>query len=104
MKKFNVELTAECNVYFSEPEKAIEYFINGDWRKSFFDFDDLEDLAGFLAKAIISEGYSIEGFSDFRFNTGNKKYESIYKEYGIISIEVETDLDIDCVTEQEQKS
>lgn len=46
--KFTATLEQEIKVVFTEPEKAKAFFIDGDWRESFFEFSHLEQLAEFL--------------------------------------------------------
>ncbi len=102
MKKFNVELKAEHNVSFSNPEKAQAFFIDGKWKDVFYDFVDLEELAGFIALSYLQHGKSFEGFSDFQRTKSPMIVENKCEEYGIISIEVDMDLEVDYITEQEE--
>ena len=50
-----VELKAEIDVSFSDPEKAKAVFIDGDWKDYFWVIDDLENLATDLANAFHNE-------------------------------------------------
>jgi len=47
--KTEISFQQDISVEFHDEEKALEYFIAGDWKDTFFEFNDLDDFAEFLA-------------------------------------------------------
>lgn len=94
-----VEISSEIDVQFSDEPKAEEFFIKGDWKETFFTFNDLDDIAQHLAYGFQEEvGFfmtrdvNVEGFGCFKQK--DKVWTSEYEEFGAIHIRVETDLGI----------
>lgn len=94
-------LEQEMKVEFTDPEKAKAFFIDGDWKKSFYTFDDLEELASFLMlnareKLVVGDhwregeelksGADIEGFPYFYRHNGQKLIAEHDDEIGQIII------------------
>ena len=84
MSKFRTDFEMSIDVEFLNPEKAKAFFIDGDWKKSFYTFNDLADLARGLScefhdepKEWENNHYSkdIEGFG--LFIEKNEKWYSI---------------------------
>ena len=95
MKKYKIKLKASYEVSFSNESKVKNYFIDGDWKKFFYDFTNLEDLANFIGYNFMQYGEHIEGFSDFKYNEKIDSYESKDKNYGIIIVSEVDDLEIE---------
>jgi hypothetical protein len=85
--KITATLEQEMKVEFTEPEKAKAFFIDGDWKNSFYTFKNLEDLAESLMlntkdKLLFREhwhedkeiksGAKVEGFPVFYSQVGGK--------------------------------
>lgn len=106
--KRKVTLETEVVVGYSNPEKAHQYFIEGDWKNTFFDLDDLEDLTEFLALAVFQhpEGFRLvqfgvkgneyrfvkemEGFATFiKDENGANSWVSEHDVYGAITVHLE---------------
>lgn len=51
MRKFRTFFEMEIDVEFDNPEKAEAFFIDGDWKKSFWTFDDLDEVAESIANS-----------------------------------------------------
>lgn len=49
MYEKEVTIQTDVRVILHEPEKTKDYFIDGDWKETFFTFSDLDDLIDFLA-------------------------------------------------------
>lgn len=105
--KMRVELKAEIDVVFSEPEKAVAVFIDGDWKDAFWPIDDIEDLATNIARAFhherdqfkyddkINKGWNIrypEGFGTF-VQQGDDTYVMEDESTGKIIVSYEMELD-----------
>lgn len=105
-KRFNVELKVEFEISFSDIVKAEEFFIDGDWRDTFYDYDDLEDLVDSLGldfytsrTTVSTDGnYKkirfVEGYGDFIYDPSIGEWECSDDDFGVISIqdmELETD-------------
>lgn len=109
--KYKTTLESEVVVEYSDPELAEEFFIRGDWRNVFFQFDDLTELTEFISLAVFNErehffvenrdtdeefcGWvkDIEGFAPFMQQAQDEHYTSENPEYGKIIVWYE-DLDI----------
>lgn len=83
-KKFCASFEMELDITFSDPKKAEEFFIHGDWKDSFWTVDDLEELTESLAMAfhVQPEDYSkehggfvrsVEGFGIFVLDKDNSR-------------------------------
>ena len=103
MKKFEVTMEAELSVSFSNPEKAKSFFIDGDFRKYFYEISDMEELVKYIAvafhhsheyfdKAKNAFARSPEGFG-FYVKKENNYYEADWVEFGKISIRYEQELE-----------
>jgi len=101
-KNFDVILQVELSVKFTEPSKAKQFFLDGDWKRSFYDFSGLNDLADHIAwgfhQAPQSYGgkvifRSIEGFPDFK-RDDDMVYISEDPLYGAIIISIKSQLDV----------
>jgi len=79
--KIEVIYESKIVIEFCDPEKARAYFIDGDWKDSFYTFDDLEEVADLLGSQLVDEGSwrwnfeinkwgcsSCEGFPEFQLN------------------------------------
>lgn len=96
--KFETDLTQQITVDFSAPAKATAFFIDGDWKESFYTFSDLEAVAEHLAFAsrasMRGETYSpeggkfthIEGFPTFAYKDGKLIADSHEQDCGVITI------------------
>jgi len=115
-KAFEVELNAEYIVTFPDEQKTIDYFIEGDWRDSFFDFSSLQDMA----RSIIYDFHnadrefvknkddkyesikSLEGYPTFvRDDNNMDKWAANCEECGTIIVELTQELDVEYTTEVE---
>jgi hypothetical protein len=76
MSEFRTSFEMEIDVSFADPEKAKAYFIDGEWKDSFWEIDDMEELAKYIAHSFHVEGdrydaerkaivRSAEGFGDY---------------------------------------
>jgi|GEM_PF-3209885 len=83
-QRYCASFEMEIDVTFSDPKKAEEFFIHGDWKDSFWTIDDLEELTESLAMAFhvqpedYSEEYggfvrSVEGFGIFVLDKDNSR-------------------------------
>ena len=101
MKKFNIDLVAECEVSFSDEDLVQAFFIESQWRESFYDFEDLGELAGFIGESLIDGDKIIDGFTDFSFNNEGELV-SKYKDYGSIIVKVISAISVDEVYEEKE--
>lgn len=111
MKKFNCTLEAKVDVAFSSPEKAEAFFIESDWKESFFQLDTLDEVAEHLSYAffVVHREWStkykcfykfVEGFGDFFLQkNGTYKGGASDGEAGEIIIETDEDLEVSWCTE-----
>ncbi|WP_321532296.1 hypothetical protein [uncultured Desulfuromonas sp.] len=83
-QRYCASFEMEIDVTFSDPKKAEEFFIHGDWKDSFWTIDDLEELTESLAMAfhVQPEDYSkehcgfvrsVEGFGIFVLDKDNSR-------------------------------
>jgi hypothetical protein len=108
MKKFECTLEAKIEVKFSDESKVEAFFIDGDWKKSFYDLGDMEELASHLVYAFdqTPEEWSdrgcsskfIEGFGAF-YEVSRGTWIITSKETGDIIIEEIEDLYVSWVDE-----
>ncbi len=49
MAKRRTSFEMEIDVNFLNQERSFKHFIEGDWKESFFTFDDLDEVAKHLA-------------------------------------------------------
>lgn len=94
--KIEITLQQDISVEFHDEEKALEYFVASDWKDTFYDMTDLEDVAEHLASMakdrMIGEvvpgdqfrTLEIEGFPFFTFQGGELVAECL--ETGKITI------------------
>jgi hypothetical protein len=108
--RFENTLETKIVVEFKEPELARQYYIEGDWAKSFNRYDDLLELSASIVYAFAHtpeawehEGYVryIEGFGKFVPLVGGKAYILTIKEGydinkfgGVITIRIEDELEV----------
>lgn len=80
MKAFLVNLQTEPVIIFHDPKKAQAFFIDddteGSWRRYFWSYDDLDELADNLAKLFFYEKDTlgdpfIEGFGQAKYVKNN---------------------------------
>ncbi|WP_348826496.1 hypothetical protein [Halomonas sp. RT37] len=73
---FNIDFEMKVRVEFSDEPKSKAFFIDGDWKESFYDLVDLEDLASSIASGFVHEtptfqpehrtfGFFLEGYGLF---------------------------------------
>ncbi|MBL0523181.1 hypothetical protein JD523_20195 [Aeromonas enteropelogenes] len=103
-KKFEVELIAQISVEFADPDKSHAYFVDGDWKETFWDVDDLDDLARDIGHNFMNATAGgmtrkvyLEGFGDLISN-GNGQWISCQEateEYGQITVQVTRQLEVD---------
>ena len=93
-KRYNIDLSQELVIEFSDPEKAEKYFVgeNSEHAQAFFESEDMEDFvrtfslmfANHLNSVSFSSVLYIEGFAPFKRKDG--EYISSTDEYGDITI------------------
>lgn len=110
MGTFRSTLQVEVDVNFHDEEKAKEFFIDGDWKKYFFEFLDLRDAAEHLSfvfqktdSAWSEEKQTryknIKGFGNYYFNTDDRTWEFLYDgyddelNYGNVTVKCPEDLE-----------
>ena len=112
-KKIRCTFAMEIDVDFENPEAAIKYFIDGEWKTVFYKLDDLNGVAECLSRSFHQEDdswdgknccfyRSMEGFGRFiRQDSPNtdtfKSDDATAKEIGshiIIKYEQELDHDV----------
>jgi hypothetical protein len=113
--KFDIEFREVIQVNFLEPEKTEKYFITEDptnWRKSFYQPVDLQDLSELIGRAFKFEseyfdkerkGFTkfLEGFGEFNRQAGGDISENVFEvdQMGKIQIEITDEEDVEFVTE-----
>ena len=92
-----IEISTEIDIQFSDESKAEAFFIEGDWKETFFTFNDLEDVSRHIAYGFqqavggwMVSNVDIEGFG--RFEHKDKLWTSEYEEFGAIYIRIETEM------------
>ena len=55
MTKYRTDFEMQIDVEFVEPEKAKAFFIDGDWKESFWSFDDLDEVAESISRLFFYE-------------------------------------------------
>ncbi len=55
MKTLRITFEMEIDVQFEDPEAAKAYFVDGDWKKDFYELNDLEALAVAVASGFHHE-------------------------------------------------
>lgn len=74
--RFEVDLEMQVHIDFDDISKSDSFFIEGDWKESFWKVDELRDLAEIIAYAFSTDsphymskygkfGVFLEGFGDF---------------------------------------
>ena len=116
-KKYEVNLSSEYTVTFPDEQRIIDYYIDGDWKETFYTFSDIEDLIRNLMYIFVrtdlesqtgkeGEHYlckDIEGFPTFIRDKDNRDlFVSSHEECGTIIVEREDELDVDYVTLKEE--
>lgn len=119
--KTRTTLQSEIDIVFDNPKKAKEYFIDGEWKESFFKFDELKEVAEHLAYAfyVTPEQYNfdkkryekfIEGFGNCSSCVDEESHSYTYTflddaiDYGTIKISIASELtptDVD-ITDQDK--
>ena len=115
MSKFDIEFREVIRVTFLEPGKTEKYFITEDptdWRKSFYQPVDLNDLAEMIGRAYKFEseyydkknsGFSrfLEGFGEFNRKGGSDVAVNTMEvnEMGEIQVEITEEEDVEFVSE-----
>jgi len=110
--KFETEMTQKINVEFSDPKKAEAFFIESDWKETFYTFTDLSDVVDHLAFAVRNsmrgetydsksgERYiNIEGFPTFSYKDGKLIADESDEHCGIISIYGDNEAEPSCTHE-----
>jgi hypothetical protein len=115
-KKYEVNLSSEYAVTFPDEQKIIDYYIDGDWKETFYEFYGIEDMIRSIIYSFVRTGTQmlkdelgnyyfckvIEGYPEFVRDDDNRDlYTSSHEECGTIIIERECELDVDFVTEQD---
>ncbi|HHJ3076722.1 TPA: hypothetical protein ACPVZG_000512 [Vibrio parahaemolyticus] len=91
MRKFKATLSAEFTVDFEDEKKAESFFLEGDWKESFYEFEDLEELVEHLLlnffnadeKWDTDEGKrykNVEGMGTYYLFSDTKEWKLIPKE------------------------
>jgi len=102
MKSFDITMLAELQIKFSEPLLAKAYFIDGEWRETFWDIDNMHQLAKNIANAVqdypayYDKGYesfvkSPEGFGVYVRQTDGS-YKATWKDFGDIIVTTVSEL------------
>lgn len=119
MSSFNVDFEMQLQVTLHNPDAAKDYFIDGDWKESFYTLDDIEDLVRLLANAFQCEAdcYSpehrgfvrnVEGFGVYVRSAGADTYElddECQREIGTnISVSITDELEPTFVTAANQEA
>jgi len=113
MKKFRNEFILEIDVAFEDEEKAHAFFIDSDWKESFWDLGDLEGVSEHLSYAFhqYSEewdtdekawGKNLEGFGYFIYRNSDGLWVSKSEndeEFGSIKIRYENELECESTME-----
>ena len=74
MTKFRTEFDMQIDVQFVDPEKSKAFFIDGDWKNSFWEFEELNEVA-----ADIAHSFNLE---DSQWNPRFKKICKFIEGYG----------------------
>lgn len=104
-----VEMQMNIEISFEDKEKSEEYFIHGDWKNYFYEYDNLEEIAGHIAYAfnVCPTHWSKERKTDFKFIEGfgeffredNTKWINFSDETGNIMVEIIQDLEVEYIDE-----
>lgn len=70
MENFLVEIKAEYEVEFSDPDKAEEYFCDSDWKDSFYTVTGLDEISGMVSYGINNTPASYHGSKIIKFIEG----------------------------------
>ena len=72
MKTLRCTFEMEIDVQFENPEASEAYFIRGDWKETFYDLDDLEQVAEHLADGFHheSDSWDTEAKAHYRMVEG----------------------------------
>lgn len=108
MKRFEVDLKQVFEVTFTEPEEVFEFFLKGDWCKTFYKFNDESELVEHLTQAFAftsthfdkQQGKCvkfIEGFGLFIENTCSGEWACELNNGSHIRIEETAELSVDSV-------
>lgn len=94
--EYKVELKTEISVEFENEGLVESFFFDSDWKESFYDFDDLTELVGFIAFNW-NQHSQIEGFAEFE-RIGHQMFVSDGLEsYGKIIVKVSESTYVDSV-------
>lgn len=113
MSKYDVEFKENYIVTLSDPDAIKAYFVDGDWRKVFWELDDLEEVITALANSFQvadrhwGEGGTrvrqLEGFGVYTKSREGRAFHldaETAKEIGsAITITIEDELEVYFVTE-----
>ena len=114
-KKYEVDLSAQYTVEFPDEQKVIDYFIDGTWKESFFEFSDIEDMVSSIIYSFIRTDTQlssdttqaafwykeIEGYPPFiRDKDDRDLFVASHEECGTIIVKLEDELEVGYVTEK----
>ena len=97
MKSLNFWSETEGRITFHNPERARECFLSEEYRSSFYDFEDLDDVTETIIETflICKDGSSLvmtaDGFPDFQYDGDSTWISDEYftEASGKISIKIE---------------
>ncbi len=89
MKKYVIDLSAKYHVTFPDEQKAIDYFIDGDWKNTFYTFSDLGELSEHIVFGFFREDSKF----DHEKNLFYKFFEGFYPFYSGINLGIWTSTD-----------
>lgn len=107
MKKFRTTMELEIDVYFSEPEKATDFFTNSDWKNYFFKYEKLSEVAQHIAEVFERTpelwkenkfAKHLEGFGYFISNSDGT-WSTEQSGFGLIQIGYEMELETTGINE-----
>lgn len=58
--KFKADLTTEVNIEFPDPKRIEAYYIDGDWKETFYTYTDLEDMVEDLSLTLFLAGTYVQ--------------------------------------------
>lgn len=109
--KYENTFEAKVVVEFHNPEAATRYYLEGDWLKTFNQYDDLLELSSSIAHVVmlVSDNWDrntgfyefIEGFGNFKAEPGSRVYKLHHEDEvdmeqfgGDITITIEDELEV----------
>lgn len=112
--RFKTDVKKEVLVEFITPEKTLNFLLNSDWKDVFFTFEDLKEIAGYLAYHVVSfessfgevdvDGeyqyrryYYLEGLPVFIRDSNSNLYKMVDEEIGEIHVYVDEDYEVDYI-------